>query len=78
MLPARFLSLKKLRLLRRLVLLPRMLGLYLLIYTARRLTLLRLLVAPPQTLRPFCITFASSSKPWIFVMPTLVLLFYGN
>ena len=52
-------------------------GVCLMIYTARRLALLRLLVAPPQTLRPFCITFASSSKPWTSVMPTLVLLFYG-
>ena len=37
----------------------------------------KLLVAPPKTLRPFCITFTSSSKPWTSAMPTLVLLFYG-
>ena len=39
-------------------------------YTARRLALLRLLVAPPQTLRPFCIIFTLSSKPWTSVMTT--------
>ena len=50
---------------------------FFLIYRTRRLVLLGLLVAPPQTLRPFRITFASSSKPWTSIMPTLVLLFYG-
>ena len=45
---------------------------------AWRLSLPRLLVALPQTFRPLCVIFASSSKPWIFVMPTLVLLFYGH
>ena len=31
----------------------------------------------PSKLRPFCIIFAKSFKPWTSVMPTLVLLFYG-
>ena len=44
---------EKLRLLPRLVLPPCLLGLCLLIYTTQRLALLRLLVAPPQTLKPF-------------------------
>ena len=61
----------------RLVIPPRLLVFCLLIYMARRLVLLRLLIAPPQTLRPFCVTFTSSSKPETSVMPTLVLLFYG-
>ena len=52
-------------------------GVRLLTCTSWRLTLLRLLVAPPRTFRPICIISALSSKPWTSVMPTLALLFYG-
>ena len=31
----------------------------------------------PSKFRPLCIIFASSSKPWTSIMPTLVVLFYG-
>ena len=76
-LPAQFLTLVKLRLLSRLVLPPRLLGLCLLIHTSQRPELLRLLTAPLQTFRPLCIIFALSSKLWTFVMPTSALSFYG-
>ena len=61
--PALFLFPVKLRLLSGLALPFRPLGVRLLTCTARRLALLRLLVAPPRTFRPLCIISTFSSKP---------------